>query len=185
MHDFDHIAKSAHIPLRQNGTPYGFHFPNAQEAFRNKWCRIHAWKVHRKAYKLREEEVIYMNDKEKENQLTEEDLHKVSGGATKFKTANMMWVDRSNYEDFLTRTPRAILMAGKMWGWDSQQQANVLEEYAGTDSKVTIGVLDVDEHERFSHRLHIEWTPTVIYYLNGVETGRDEGFQPLSKFTGK
>ena len=112
--------------------------------------------------------VIYMNDKEKENQLTEEDLHKVSGGATKFKTANMMWVDRSNYEDFLTRTPRAILMAGKMWGRDSQQQANVLEEYAGTDSKVTIGVLDVDEHERFSHRLHIEWTPTVIYPLPRV-----------------
>ena len=93
-----------------------------------------------------------------------------------------MWVDRGNYDEFLTRTPRAILMVGQMWGLQSQEQANVLEEYAVQESEVTVGVVDLDYHERFGDYLHIEWTPTVIFYLNGVETGREEGFQPITRF---
>ena len=73
-------------------------------------------------------------------------------------------------------------MVGQMWGLQSQEQANVLEEYAVQESEVTVGVVDLDYHERFGDYLHIEWTPTVIFYLNGVETGREEGFQPITRF---
>ena len=111
--------------------------------------------------------------------IDDRSLEKVSGGYFG-PTEHTVEVTAANYESIIRSAPTVLISAGASWAGPSSMLNPVLEELAAESSgKAVVGILDVDLQEQLAIKLNIRYIPTTIKYVNGVETDRQIGYQPI------
>lgn len=90
---------------------------------------------------------------------------------------------QAGFEADIPNAPLAMVDFWASWCAPCRMLAPVIEELAEKyEGKVLVGKVDVDAEQELAMRYGIMSIPTVVFFRNGVETGRKVGVMPAGAY---
>lgn len=89
----------------------------------------------------------------------------------------MQSLDADSYDD-VTSSGKVIVDFWAEWCGPCKQLAPVYEELSEELDDYTFTKLDVEEHQDVASNVGVRGIPTLVFYEDGEEIGRAQGFMP-------